>query len=181
MPDENNIEEQQTPEQKPEMDANEYLKNIQELKDTTVSKELYEKLKKENEILAKNAINNIPVSNEPQLSEAEISAANRKRMDELRKELYANNDSEMTNLDYITKTLELRDLVIKEDGYDPMVNQYLTKAEDQQYELEGVNRTVKAYKDLIEKSEGDPNVFEALLESNTTVIGAKPTTTQKRR
>lgn len=179
MPEEKKVEEQ-TNEQPSEMGASEYLKNIQELKDTTVSKELYEKLKKENEILAKNAINNIPVSNEPQLSEAEVSAANRKRMDELRKELYSNNDSEMTNLDYITKTLELRELVIKEDGYDPMVNQYLTKAEDQQYELDGVKRTVQTYKDLIDKSEGDPKVFKALLESITTDISVKPTT-QKRR
>lgn len=90
--------------QEPEIDAIEALKQVRE---NSVSKTEYEKLKAENQKLLKSIINgetiDAPIANEPNIGE-------------LRKELYGGEGFDGTNLDFIKKSLELRNAIIERDG-----------------------------------------------------------------
>lgn len=85
-----------------------YLDTIKELKENSVSKADYEKLAKENKRLLNDFING---------KTPDAPAPVRPSSDDLRKDLFINN-KDMSNLDYVTKALQLRENVLAEEGYD---------------------------------------------------------------
>ena len=86
-----------------------YLAAINELKQNSVNREDYNKLKAENKKLLDSIVNGVPV---------EVQSPQRKSIEELRA-AYLKEDQ--TNLEYISNTLKLREALIAEGKPDPFL------------------------------------------------------------
>lgn len=152
----------------PEEDLNykDYIEVIKKLKSETVSKESFEKLKEENKNLIETLANGgkMEGAETPQTEEEKKS-----EIKELRKALYGFNDGCLTNLEYITKTLRLRDLLIeteKKDPFLPFGHETLPTNQD----IEAAERVARTFRECVEYANGDDAVFTNELQRRTADI-----------
>lgn len=141
--------------------ASDYLKVINDLKQNTVSKEDYEKLREENKMLLDNIANNIPANTEQQQPEEKPVD-----IDKLRKELFNSENQDMTNLDYITKAMELRKAIMDNGGADPFLpsgKNIMPTDED----IKTANRVAEVYQHCIDVADGNPDIFTQELQRVT--------------
>lgn len=126
-----------------------YIDQINELKATTVSKADYEKLRNEN----KKLLNSLVKGDYEQESVVLSKPSN----DELRRDLF-NSKNEMTNLEYVTKALQLRNNILEETGKDIFVasNSVYTPTQES---YECANRVAQVFEECIEYANGDSEVF----------------------
>lgn len=143
--------EQQNPENEPEMTAKEYINQINDLKEKTVSREEYERIKNDNRELAKALINgtgaNIPGITKPE---------NKPDLDDLRKKLFTKKSK--NDLEYFTNLLALRDGVMADGQPDPFLpinREFRATAQDEA----DAERIATQIKEAIEYADGDPAVF----------------------
>lgn len=133
------------------VDSNEdYLAAIKELKQNTVDRAKYDKLKEENKKLLETVINGGEYSNGQENSNVDI--------DELRKNVFDNPDP--TNLEYVTNVLALRDALIEEGYEDPFVPQGSQIVATEQDRLLA-EKVANELKEMVDKADGDPHVFRA--------------------
>ena len=90
-----------------------YIDEIQKLKANSVPKEKYDEVLENNKKLIETLAENRKVE-EPKKTEEKVD------INKLREELY-NSDKELSNLDYIDKTLKLRKAIIDSGEMDPFV------------------------------------------------------------
>ena len=143
--------EQQNPDNEPEMTANEYINQINDLKERTVSREEYERIKNDNRELAKALINgtgaNIPGITKPE---------EKPDLDDLRKKLFTKKSK--NDLEYFTNLLALRDGVMADGQPDPFLpinREFRATAQDEA----DAERIATQIKEAIEYADGDPAVF----------------------
>lgn len=96
-----------------ENDQIDYIAAINELKANSVDRDRYNKLKDENQRLLDTLISG---------GQLEVQETEKVDMNELRKELYGGGQS-MSNLDYWTKTMKLREAIMESGKTDPFVPQ----------------------------------------------------------
>lgn len=143
--------EQQNPDNEPEMTAKEYINQINDLKEKTVSREEYERIKNDNRELAKALINgtgaNIPGITKPE---------EKPDLDDLRKKLFTKKSK--NDLEYFTNLLALRDGVMADGQPDPFLpinREFRATAQDEA----DAERIATQIKEAIEYADGDPAVF----------------------
>lgn len=143
--------EQQNPDNEPEMTASEYISQINNLRENTVSREEYERIKNDNRELAKALINgtgaNIPGITKPE---------NKPDLDDLRKKLFTKKSK--NDLEYFTNLLALRDGVMADGQPDPFLpinREFRATAQDEA----DAERIATQIKEAIEYADGDPAVF----------------------
>ena len=143
--------EQQNPDNEPEMTASEYINQIKDLKEKTVSREEYERIKNDNKELAKALINgtgaNIPGITKPE---------EKPDLDDLRKKLFTKKSK--NDLEYFTNLLALRDGVMADGQPDPFLpinREFRATAQDEA----DAERIATQIKEAIEYANGDPAVF----------------------
>lgn len=143
--------EQQNPDNEPEMTAKEYINQIKDLKEKTVSREEYDRIKNDNKELAKALINgtgaNIPGITKPE---------NKPDLDDLRKKLFTKKSK--NDLEYFTNLLALRDGVMADGQPDPFLpinREFRATAQDEA----DAERIATQIKEAIEYADGDPAVF----------------------
>ena len=123
-----------------------YLAAINELKQNSVNREDYNKLKAENKKLLDSIVNGVPV---------EVQSPQRKSIEELRA-AYLKEDQ--TNLEYISNTLKLREALISEGKPDPFLpigEQILPTDED----VAAANKVASVLQECVDYAEGDSAVF----------------------
>ena len=123
-----------------------YLAAINELKQNSVNREDYNKLKAENKKLLDSIVNGTPV---------EVQSPQRKSIEELRA-AYLKEDQ--TNIDYISNTLKLREALIAEGKPDPFLpigEQILPTDED----IAAANKVASVLQECVDYAEGDSAVF----------------------
>ena len=123
-----------------------YLAAINELKQNSVNREDYNKLKAENKKLLDSIVNGVPV---------EVQTPQRKSIDELRA-AYLKEDQ--TNIEYISNTLKLREALIAEGKPDPFLpigEQILPTDED----IAAANKVASVLQECVDYAEGDSAVF----------------------
>lgn len=125
----------------------EYIEAIKQLKESSVPKEAYEKIKEENKKLLQSLINGETI-------EAETEAPD---IAELRKELFS-EDCDLNNLDYMTKVMQLRSAIMESGGIDPFLP-YGKKIMPTEEDIDTANRVAQIVQDCIEYAEGDSAVF----------------------
>lgn len=138
-----------------------YIETIKKLKETTVSKEEYEKLVADNKKLIETLANGGTIEKE-EPKKVDIKA--------LREKLYS-DDVNISNLEFCSTALELRDEIIKQGGGDPFLpvgKQIAPTAED----VQKANQVAEALKSCIDYAEGDSAVFTNELQRIT--IDAMP-------
>lgn len=134
-----------------------YIDTIKSLKENSVSKAEYEKLRKENQSLLQTLVEGgqieQPVDKEP----VDINA--------LRKELF-NEDCDLSNLDYVSKALKLRDALIEKGEPDPFLP-VSSKDAPTQEEINIANSCAEIFRECIEYSDGNSQLFTQELMRRT--------------
>jgi len=152
-------------------DANSYIEAIKEMRKNSVAKADYERLQAENKELMKALVNGETIDIEPP-KVVDVNA--------LRNELF-DADKEWSNLEYVTKALELRDAVIEAGGDDPFVphgNKIAPTAED----YEAAERVASAFKECVELADGNSEIFtRELMRITTDVVPTMRRPINKRR
>ena len=146
MPDEKDLTQQSVPGTVEDMTPD-YLAAIKELKQNSVDRAEYDKLRAENKKLLDSIVNGQSVEIE--------SVPEKKSIEELR-EAYLKEDQ--TNLEYITNTLNLRKALIEEGKPDPFLpigNQILPTDED----VAAANKVATVLQECVDYAEGDSSVF----------------------
>ena len=137
------------------MDADSYIEALKEIKENSVSKDDYLKLKAENRKLL-NSLANGDFIEQPKVEEVVD-------VNELRNSLF-NRDN--TNLEFAEKSLKLRDELMKRgdpDPFIPMGKQINPTRED----VECAQRVADALASCIEYAQGDSQVFTNELQRIT--------------
>ena len=135
-----------------EDNTQDYLAAIKELKQNSVDRSEYDKLRAENKKLIDAVVNGQPGQEEPA-----VSKHSKEQIDDLRNELF-NSPRELNNLEYVTKAMELREALIENGEPDPFlpVGKQISPTRD---DLEGAEKVAQVYKECIEYAEGDSEVF----------------------
>lgn len=152
------LEEKQTNEtgEKVEDNTQDYLAAINELKQKSVDRSKYEELRVENKRLINSIVNGTTVNVAQPKSKADIQ--------KLRKELF--NDEPKSNLEYITKALELRDALIENGETDPFLPQG-TQIQPTSEDVELAKKVAEGLKHCVDYAEGDNQVFTNELQRIT--------------
>lgn len=131
-----------------------YVQAIQELKANSVSKEQYAKLKDENSKLLKSLINGETIEASSLPEKTDVS--------KLRNELF-DGDVQFTNLEYVTKALQLRNAIIEEGGIDPFLPAGHKVIPDDN-DIACAKKVAEVLQDCVEFADGDSGVFTAELQ-----------------
>lgn len=126
-----------------------YIAAIKELRDNSIPKEQYNKLKAENSQLLRSLINGEKIEG---IDETEIPD-----VCELRKQLFS-GEAELNNLEYVTKALELRDALIADGKPDPFLP-YGEKIAPTNEDIEAANRVSKVLQECVDYADGDSTIF----------------------
>lgn len=139
-----------------EPNDNDYIKAITELKQNTVSKESYDKLKSENKKLIDTLVNG-----------GQLEAPKKETVDigQLRKELF-NKDGQMTNLEYVTKSLELRNALLEKGERDPFLP-YGDKVNVTAEHYDKAENVARILQECVDFADGDSGIFTAELQRRT--------------
>lgn len=153
------------PEAKPEKEGEggeDYIKTIAEMKKNSVPKDKYDKLKEENKKLLDALVDGAELPPDVLGKIADADSDPEKRIATLREELFGPNRKDMTNLETVQKTLELRKLIIEKTGIDPAVSP-IKRPDDSDYEM--ADKTAELLESCIEAADGNSEVFTAVLQS----------------
>lgn len=131
-----------------------YIDEINKLKETTVPKEQYEKLKADNKKLLESLIKGEQLPVPPQ---------EKPSIEEMRKKLL-NPGKELTNLEYIENVLALRDAIIEEGGHDPFVATPTTGYNPPQESYDAAEQAALLLQHCIEYADGDSSLFTSELQ-----------------
>lgn len=144
--------------EKPEKGEPNILEQIEEVKKNSVPKEKYDKVKKElDEVYSK-----VLKGENLDLPKAPIDK--KKRMEELKSQLYGKSidDSNMTNLDYIKDTLELRNLIIEQGGDDPFLGVRKKGVVVTENDYEKAQNIADTLQEMVEEADGSADAFRTI-------------------
>ena len=135
-----------------EDNTQDYIEAIQALKQNSVDRSEYDKLRAENKKLIDAVVNARPGQ-----EEQVVVKHSKEQIDDLRNELF-NSPRELNNLEFITKTMELREALMENGEPDPFlpVGKQISPTRD---DIEGAEKVAKVYQECIEYAEGDSEVF----------------------
>lgn len=133
-----------------------YIEALKTLKQNSVSKEQYQKVKDENKRLLNSLVNGESIQVEKE-KEVDIS--------KLRKELFS-QDADLNNVDFISKALELRTALIEKEGIDPFlpVGKKITPTEE---DISTANRVATVLQECLDYADGDSQAFTNELQRRT--------------
>lgn len=138
-----------------EDNTQDYLAAINELKQNSVNREEYDKLKAENKKLIQAVVNGQTVEAEQEPKMREVA--------EIRDDLF---NHEHNNLDYVKLALELRSTLISKGEADPFIpvgKQISPTRED----VEAAERVAQVYQECVDYAEGDSALFTQELMRRT--------------
>lgn len=131
-----------------------YIEAIKKLRESTVDKSEYDKLKEDNRKLLDSLINGETIDVQNQKEKVDVN--------KIRKELFS-EDCDMCNLDYISKALDLRDAIIEQGGRDPFLP-YGEKIMPTDEDIATAEKVAEALKDCVEYADGDSSIFTSELQ-----------------
>ena len=141
--------------------AEDYISVINDMKRNTVSKESYQKLKDENKKLLQSLVNG-------EQTQVEVEKPD---INKLRKELF-DEDSNISNVNFISKALELRTALIENGEPDPFlpVGKRITPTDE---DISAANRVATVLQECVDYAQGDSQAFTNELQRRT--IDTAPT------
>ena len=146
-----------------------YLDQIKELKEKSVSKEDYDKLLQENRKLLNSIVDGQMQEKEPEPEKVDVN--------QLRKDLFS-EDQKLNNLQYWQAALKLRQAEIDSGNKDPFLP-YGHQITPTSQDVERVENLVKVVQECIESAKGDSIAFTNELSRRT--IEAMPRISANRR
>ena len=142
-----------------EDNTNDYIAQIKNLKENSVSKDDYNKLKADNKKLID------ALANGTQMDVVESKTSTADKINELRTKLFGKGDN-LNNLEYCDTAVKLRDALIEKGERDPFLpfghNVIATESD-----IESANRVATVMKECIEYADGDSDIFTNELQRRT--------------
>ena len=135
-----------------EMNNEQYIAAIEELKASTVSRDAYNKLRSENKQLLDALVSGQQI---PQ-----TQTENKPSVADLRKELFTTDGVDFSQLDYWNKVLSLRNSLIEAGERDPFLP-YGDKVDITPEQIDTANKVANALQEMVDFAEGDSGVFTA--------------------
>ena len=146
-----------------EDNTSDYIEQIKKLKESSVSKDDYNKLKADNKKLIDALANGTQLEGKV---EPKVSAVD--KINELRTKLFSKG-SNLNNLDYCKTAVELRDALIENGNRDPFLpfghNVIATESD-----IESAERVATVMKECIDYADGDSDVFTNELQRRSVDI-----------
>ena len=143
-----------------EDNTSDYIAQIKNLKENSVSRDDYDKLKADNKRLIEALANGTQINDKV---ESKISAV--ENIDNLRKKLFGKGNN-LNNLEYCKTAVELRDALIEKGERDPFLPfGHNVVATDSDYET--ANRVATVMKECIDYADGDSDIFTNELQRRT--------------
>lgn len=136
-----------------------YIDALKQLKANSVSKEEYDRVKAENRRLLNDVINGATdYAQETKLSD-------KPDINVLRKELF-DRDGSLTNLDYVSKALQLRQAVMDDGGEDPFlpIGRTISPTDE---DRAVAKKLANGLQHCVDFAEGNPDLFTAELQRIT--------------
>lgn len=133
-----------------EMNNEQYIAAIEDLKANTVSRDAYNKLRSENKQLLDALVSGKELPQEPQ---------NKPSINDLRKKLF-NVDGEMSNLEYVETALSLRNSLIEAGERDPFlpIGDKVTLTAEH---IDTAERVAAGLQAMVDFADGDSGIFSA--------------------
>ena len=105
--------------------------------------------------------NNVPADNS-----SDNEPEQKVDIDKLREELFSSDDQDITNLDYITKVLQLRKAIMDKGSRDPFLpsGQNILPTDD---DIETAERVAEVYQHCVDVADGNPDIFTQELQRVT--------------
>ena len=142
-----------------EDNTNDYIDQIKKLKENSVSRDDYDKLKADNKKLID------ALANGTQMDVVESKTSTVENINNLRSKLFSKG-SNLDNLEYCKTAVELRDALIEKGERDPFLPfGHEVVATDSDYE--SANRVATVMKECIDYADGDPDIFTNELQRRT--------------
>lgn len=135
-------------------DSVDYISALNEMKQNSVSRSEYEKLKADNKRLLDSIVNG---------TSENVEVLPKKSIEELRKNFMK---EDVSNLDYWKNSLELRERLIEEGQPDPMIPIGVRVAANQ-IDYDGVEKLVSGIQHCIDYANGDSQLFTNELQRIT--------------
>ena len=143
-----------------EDNTNDYIEQIKKLKESSVSKDDYNKLKADNKKLIDALASGTQIESKV---EPKIDAVD--KINELRKKLFSKG-SNLNNLEYCDTALQLRDALIENGERDPFLPfGHNVVATDSDHET--ANRVANIMRECIDYADGDSDIFTNELQRRT--------------
>jgi hypothetical protein len=143
-------------------DRTDYIAALNEMKQNSVSKEQYQKLKDDNKKLLDALVSN---------KQIDIPEEKPVNVDELRTKLFKNEQG-LSNLEFIDTALQLRDALIAKGEPDPFLP-IGSKVQPDYDMVEKADNVAKCLKEMVDFAEGDSGIFNA--EYQRRVVDTMPT------
>ena len=143
-----------------EDNTNDYIEQIKKLKESSVSRDDYDKLKADNKKLIDALANGSQINDkvEPKIDAVE-------NINNLRKKLFSKGN-DLNNLEYCDTALQLRDALIENGERDPFLPfGHNVVATDSDHET--ANRVATVMKECIDYADGDSDIFTNELQRRT--------------
>lgn len=153
------MENEQTTTVTEQVDNNQYIQAINELKEKTVDKEKYIKLQQENKKLLDSIVNGTEIDLGKQTEK-------KKTIKELRDDYFKTDQS---NLEFVKNTLALRQAIIdsgKPDPFLPLGNKIIPSDED----IATATRVANVLQECVDYADGDSAAFTNELQRRTVDI-----------
>lgn len=133
-------------------DSVDYIEAINKIRQNSVPREQYEKLQNENRELLDSLINGGKVEM--------IDTTTKPSIEQLRKDLFSKEATEkgMSNLEFVEKSLALREAIIESGGIDPFlpVGKGVEITRD---DVEAAEFTAQQFKECIDIAKGNSEIF----------------------
>ena len=136
------------------VDNNQYIEALNQLKQNSVDKADYDKLKAENKKLLDSIVNGTEVA---------LPANEKADINELRKKLFNSSEDGLSSLEYADTALKLRQRLIEEGQEDPFVP-HGTQYSPTQVDYDRADRVAAALQECVDNAEGDEATFLAELK-----------------
>lgn len=133
-----------------------YISAIREMKQNSVDRAMYNKLKGENQRLLDALVNG---------KEIEMKQEEPVDINQLRQNLF-NRDGQMSNLEYISSALKLREALIERGERDPFLP-YGDKVNLTAEHYDKANQVATVLRECVEFADGDSGIFTAELQRRT--------------
>ena len=128
------------------MNADEYVAELNRIKENSVSKEEFEKVVKDKNTLIKALADGADVPEGEKQEKPDIA--------KLRKDILNAGEANLSNAVYVQKVLELRDALIAEGKEDPFLPRGMKRKPDNT-DFVGAQRVADFLKDCLEQARGD--------------------------
>ena len=138
-------------------DSIDYIEALKEMKQNSVTRESYDKLKGENKKLLDALVNGQQLDL-PKEAPVDI--------DQLKKDLYGKNGKNLSNLEYVSKTLQLREQLIANGEQDPFLP-YGNKVTITAEHIDAAQRAADVLQQCVDFADGDSGIFSAELQRRT--------------